>query len=342
MDRAASLISPGSKTLVGWWRQLAPHKPRGLWVGYVYVHRIEAPVEVLRSQPLDPLVLLTLQALDVVPANEIARWLGMPAPVLAGILQTIQRIGLIESSAGDCVTITALGRTALADRSVPVRSVERQSFTFVERLDNAGRRSAPPIYFPLAECARANWVVDEMHRFDASMLQSCIHQPREWKDVCGFPHGVERLRCDGVENEWKQVIIDRPERVMLTLMTTESELIVFGVKVDGWLLNDRTPVLRLPLAALKIAPDLLREPSNADWRDAWRIWCKQRNLPANEVEASTIAFVGPRVEIQAPPRLVQRLQAANSDLLKGEAWLIVGDGFIHAVAPMILKTGDAK
>ena len=129
---------------------------------------------------------------------------------------------------------------------------------------------------------------------------------------------------------------------MLTLVTTADELLGFGVKVDGWQLNERAPALRLPFAGLGNFTDLVMEPEESIWRDAWRTWSKQRNLPANEVEACVITFVAPRVEIQAPPRLVQRLQAANNDLLKGEGWLIVGDGFIRAAAPMALKAAEGK
>ncbi len=342
MDRAASLISPGSKTLAGWWRQLATLKPHGLWVGYAYVHRIEAPVEVVRSQPVDPLVLLILQALDIAPADELDRWLCMPAAVLGGMLLAIQREGMIERIDSNRWMITERGRTAMANRCVPIRSTERQHFSFMERLDNAGNRSGPPIFLPIAECPRTNWLVDDAHRFDAGALQACINEPSAWKDLRGFSREIERLGCDAGDGEWRHVIVDRPERVLLTLVTTADELLAFGVKADGWQLNERTPALRLPLAVLSDFTDLVTEPAESVWRDAWRTWSKQRNLPANEIEACAVTFAAPRIEIVAPPRLVQRLQAANSDLLKGEGWLIVGEGFIRAVAPMVLKTGEGK
>ncbi|MSU77547.1 MAG: hypothetical protein EXS16_05545 [Gemmataceae bacterium] len=342
MDRAASLISPGSKTLAGWWRQLATLKPRGLWTGYAYIHRIEAPVEVVRSQPIDPFVLLILQALDVAPGDEIDRWLGLPAPILAGILQGIQHDGLIDRADLNRWTISESGRMALKNCSVPIRLTERQRLPFIERLDNSGNRAEPPIFLPIAECPHTNWLVDEVHRFDPAVLHACVGQPCDWKEANGFPREIERLACDAVDAVWQHVIVDRAERVMLTLLTTADEFLGFGVKADGWQLNELAPVLRLPLAALRNMSDLVIEPAETAWRDAWRVWSKQRNLPANEVEACVVTFASPRVEILAPPRLVQRLQAANSDLLKGEGWLIVGEGFIRAAAPMVLKTGEGK
>ena len=105
---------------------------------------------------------------------------------------------------------------------------------------------------------------------------------------------------------------------------------------------DRAPALRLPITQAQYLSDLVSEPAESVWRDAWRLWGKQRNLPASEIEACTVRLVAPRVEIHAPPRLVQRLQAANNDLTKGEGWLVIGEGFIRAAAPMALKSSDAK
>ena len=68
------------------------------------------------------------------------------------------------------------------------------------------------------------------------------------------------------------------------------------------------------------------------WQDAWRAWCRERNLPANEVELCSLVYQPPRLEVRAPERLLQRLRAAKSDLLKGEAWLLVGDGYVRTAA----------
>ena len=73
MDRASSLIYPGSRTLAGWWRQLAPLQPKAIAMGYGFLHRIEAAVNVVTQEPIDPLVHLVLQALalekSAVPAH---------------------------------------------------------------------------------------------------------------------------------------------------------------------------------------------------------------------------------------------------------------------------------
>ena len=65
MDRASSLIFPGGRTLAGWWRQLSPWQPAGLWIAYGFVHHVEATVQVRSEQPIDSLAHLVLQALHL-------------------------------------------------------------------------------------------------------------------------------------------------------------------------------------------------------------------------------------------------------------------------------------
>jgi hypothetical protein len=72
------------------------------------------------------------------------------------------------------------------------------------------------------------------------------------------------------------------------------------------------------------------------WLEGWRSWCRQRHLPGNEVASCEVKYRAPRLEVQAPERLVQRLRAAKSDLLKGEAWLLVGDGYMRTAALLTL------
>src|SRR5262245_6524901 len=107
MDRASSLIFPGSKTLAGWWRQLAPYQPLALWVGYAYVHRIEATVQVLTARPLEPLAALVLQAIDVeqsagakVGAPELADRLRLPEAILQHVVRGLIDAGLLSLADG--------------------------------------------------------------------------------------------------------------------------------------------------------------------------------------------------------------------------------------------------
>lgn len=343
MDRASSLIFPGSKTLAGWWRQLAPHQPLALWVGYAYVHRIEATVQVLAARPLEPLAGLVLQAIDVeqsagakVGAAELAERLRLPEPILQHVARGLTEAGLL--SAGDGWCATDMGRHAFASRQVPHRSWERRVFPFIERLDGTGQRAGAPCFAPLADCVGVPWQVEPAYRFDPAALETCITEVADWKVGHCFPLDAEALAKDAGLAPWQHVLVDRSERVMLVfVLSKEERLLGFAVKVETWTLHDQAPALRLPGAARRLWPDLAHDTPLALWQDAWRAWCRQRQLPANEVDACTVTHQPPRLEVQAPPRLVQRLQAAKSDLFKGDAWLLVGDGFFRPAAQLVVR-----
>jgi hypothetical protein len=344
MDRASSLIFPGSKTLAGWWRQLQAHQPKALWIGYAFLHRIEASVHVVRAQPIDPLTHLVLRALSLeqaaaanpataVPLASLEARLRLPAAVVQRVLLDMLTAGLLSRSA-DAWLMSERGRHALEHRHYPDRIKERRIFPFLERLDPAGQRIAPALFVPLAECAGVNWPVDDAHRFDLAWLKACVDQPGEWKQAVGFPLDIEALANGTGPDDWQHVVVDRPERALLALILTGAkELVGFAVKVDGWTLHDKAPALRLSAPCPELAP----EPAAAIWQEAWRHWCRQKQLPGSEVESCTLGHLAPRLEVLAPPRLVQRLQAAKSDLFKGDAWLLVGDGYVRTATQLALR-----
>ena len=339
MDRASSLIYPGSRTLAGWWRQLAPLQPTAIAIGYVFLHRIEAAVNVVTEEPIDPLAHLVLQALALekivcARAADLQARLRLPAPIVQRVLAGMCEDGLLTQPTADSWQATELGKYALERRSFPVRSQQRRVFPFLERLDATGQRLGPPQFVPMAECVGVPWPVDGAHRFDIEALQAAIAQPSEWKQACGFPREVESLASAPTSDSWQHVIVDRPERVMLALMQTSQEVQGFAIKVDGWTLFERSPVLKMSSTPW---PELTQAPPMQVWQDAWRSWCKQRQLPTNEVEICALSYHPPRLEVQAPPRLVQRLQAAKSDLFKGEAWLLVGEGYLRTAVQLTIR-----
>src|ERR1022692_1175295 len=103
MDRASSLIFPGSKTLAGWWRQLLPLQPLALAVGYGFLHRVEAPIIALTEEPVDPLTHLVLQAFTLdgsasMPLADLHDRLRLPAAVAQRIVAGMQADGLLEEA----------------------------------------------------------------------------------------------------------------------------------------------------------------------------------------------------------------------------------------------------
>lgn len=325
-----------------------PLQPQALWIGYTFVHRIEAPVYAESEQMIEPLTSLILQAialeqqLDANRAHGIGvailqERLRLPAAIVHRVLLGMHDAGLLANNPLNEWRLTDLGQHALQSGHIPLRRCERRVFGFVENLDSAGQRVAAPMFLPIADCVGSPWQVETPYCFEAGFLRMCIAQSSEWKQTATFPGAIDAVADDATVDVAQQVLVDRPQRVMMLLIQTTQELLGFAVKVDGWTLNERDPVMRLPAAAQRNWPALAQEIPLAAWQDGWRNWCRQRQLPASEVDACTLTHRTPRLEVQAPPRLVQRLQAAKSDLFKGEAWLLVGDGFLRSAALLHLK-----
>ena len=347
MERAASLAFPGSRTLAGWWRQLLPFQPQALAVGYAHVHRVEAQVRVRRVRRIDPLSLLLLQALSLEDRQlaGVQQRLQLPTPLLQGLYEKLAAEGWILPGAPDW-QLSAEGEQALSQQEIPSVSFERHGFPFLERIDAEGKRVAPPHFIPLAEGLADPWNPAADERFVPAWLQEAIRQPASWKHEFGFPvEAAELLLRDeaGSDNGdgWRRVLLDRPERVLLAHVASADEWLAFAAKSDGYALDDRQPVLRLPLAARTLWPDLAAEPAPAVLEEAWRLWCRQRNLPEADSKACTLAYRHARLEIDAPESLTQRLRDARSDIFKGEAWLLLGAGHTRCAVGLHLSEKGA-
>jgi hypothetical protein len=351
MDRASSLIFPGSRTLSGWWRQLQHHQPQALQVGYGHVHRIEALTQLERAEPIDAITQMVLRALglknapgdtqgDGVVLHDLGRQLCMPAALVQQILIDIEKKGLIAQTGNAGWHITEQGRHAGETRQYGVRKLERRVFSFLEQLDVAGLRSGPPLFLPIAECAGMPWQVEPALRFEPGWLEACIGQNSDWKRSHGFPQEIEMLVQDASAPAWQQVIVDRPERVLMVLICggkgPAAEWLGFAVRAEGWEISTEAPIFRLTSAAWNNGLVLTDPPSAHACQNAWRSWCRERQLPPNETESCVLSYEAPRLHLQAPERFVQRLRAAKSDLLKGEAWLLLGEGYMRTAALLAL------
>jgi len=352
MDRASSLIFPGSKTIAGWWRQLAPYQPQAYWIGYGFVHRVEASVKVLCKNPVEPFAHLVLQALALeqtlsdnhgtgAALSNLQTRLRMPAAVIVRVLVGMQDAGWLARIGQDHWQITEPGRRALSEGQYEVPAQERRVFPFLERMNATAERIEPGHFLPVAECVHVPWQVDDAHRFEPRWLHGAIEQSADWKQSYHFPPEIQTFLTGTPGDDGRHVLLVRPERVLLVSILAgageREELLCFAVKVDGWTLFDRTPVVRLPASARAPWPELESDPTSTIWQEAWSSWCRQRQMPANEVEICSLTYRAPRLEVQAPPRLVQRLQAAKSDLFKGEAWLLVGEGYSRTAAQLVVR-----
>src|SRR5262249_28062005 len=156
------LAFPGSRTLANWWRQLAPYEPSAFWTGYLFLHRVEARVDLVEHQELDRFGHFLLQALDLESrasgkvtdptanpstgnmCEALHRRLGFETPLIRQFLFGLAGQGLLRESGGNHWTLTELGRHALAHERYPRQLQERRTFTFIERLNASGERTAPP------------------------------------------------------------------------------------------------------------------------------------------------------------------------------------------------------
>src|SRR5262249_28239985 len=136
--------------------------------------------------------------------------------------------------------------------------------------------------------------------------------------------------------DWREVILARPEQLFLALAQAPADegggLLGFAVRPDGWVLEREAPVLALPAGWREALAGLVEEPPPEAWRQAWQAWCQPRGVPAPECEACRLEPAGAALVVRAPRRLVERLRAARSDAVKGEAWLLAGAGRCRASA----------
>lgn len=350
MDSASSLAYPGSRVVAGWWRQLQPHQPTGLWVGYLFVHRVEALVECAEPRPVDALSLHLLKALAVDQAetgthahgpDPLPARLHLPAPAVRQLLAALAQQDLVSRCEPGCWCLSERGRTVLRDGADLALRQERRSFPFVERLTAAGRRLAAPHFLPMHECPAQPWDVDDAHHFDPALLHESLSQTPEWKAGHDFPAGVRRILDAGAaepDNAWEQVIVDRPQRMAIALVTTgtDGEIMGFAVKAEGWNLLDQAPVLRVAASTRDVLPELALAPTI--WEEAWRLWCRQRSLARADAEACRLQFDGIHLDVLAPEAFVQRLRVAKSELLHEESGLLAGDGYLRPAALLRLKT----
>lgn len=352
MISASSLAFPGSRTLASWRRLLAPHVPEALWVGYLFVHRVEALAEWCEPHPLDPLVALVLQAVTLEtslspPASlddllaRLDRRLHLGPAALRSVLENLSRLRLVELDSTSHVRITPEAQQALREGRLLAPTRGRRPFSFVERLDPAGARLAPPHFLALQAAKGAPWHAQEPFEFD--WLRAPTTAAPEWKTSFGYPAEIRTIVSPPAAAQdadaWQRVIVDATERTLVALLVARGRWLGFAGRPEGWALDAAQPILDLPQEARLSFPDLAADPPNEAWRQAWLEWCQPRGLSLTDAAACRLSFAGEVVRIEAPGSLVQRLQASKSDIFKGDAWLLAGAGFLRRAARMELVKG---
>jgi hypothetical protein len=345
--------------LAGWWQQLAPANPQAVWVGHLLLHRVEALVWGSRLRPLDRFCRMVLQAVALEHGRTLAavgEHLHLEPQVLRRVLHQLQREGLAQASAAGEWQPTVLGHHALQQGEYPAVCHERRGFTFVE----SGQPGRRPHFLSLA-AAGSPWSAPEGWSFDMAALHACVRQPPEWKQRHGFPLDVdgvhdlggpgppptdaapalpEKGETNGEPGSsppfptplsepplWRRVVIDRPERLLAVLVQRPEGMTGFPVRQDGWVLETQRPAFVLGTDWGEVLPELAEGLPPEAWRHTWLAWCQSRNMPA--AEACAVEYVGHRLRVAAPRLLMDRLRSTRSEALRGEVWLLAGNGRIR-------------
>src|SRR5262249_16686382 len=142
MTAVSPLVFPGSRTLAGWWKHLAPLQPRAIWVGHLLLHRVEALAALQLVCRVDPLCLIILRVLALTgrgSLQDLDHRLHLGLPLLRQLLRYLEseQLVLAEEEAGTW-SLTGLGRQGLEQGSYMRVSHERRAFYFVENEQQAG------------------------------------------------------------------------------------------------------------------------------------------------------------------------------------------------------------
>lgn len=332
MNGASTLPFPDSSTLTAWRRRLDLPADLSLWVGHLHLHRVEAAVEILERVDLPPPTRFCLRALlqaentDLPPETVLEKQLGLPSYLARPILRDLVELGLLRADQ-DRVEPTDLGRAAGNDGKALVRRSARKEFAFAVRPDS----DETAVFLPLPPLPSVSWVTDERRPFRPQWLQTCIAREPAWKKAMGFPMEIVAPRGFWPAGEvpfWKDVVVDRTERVFLLLVGTGAEgrdtIRAYAATVPEWELAGE-PVLEVPAAASGLA-DLLPRPTAEEWQTTWRTWAQAHAL--EKYAAAMVHSAGNEL-------LIRRAEGTSEEAgepLPSDAWVLAGSGPIRAAA----------
>ena len=158
MNAVSSLSFPAGRTLAGWWRLLAAQRPLALWVGYLFLHRIEALAAQQLSCPVDWLTQSLLQAIALENGAapllpHLQARLHLEPDLLRRLLANLVAEGLLAQPQEADWRLTSLGQQALQDGAFARVRRERRVFHFVEPLTPDADR--PPHFVALTGTSAA-------------------------------------------------------------------------------------------------------------------------------------------------------------------------------------------
>jgi hypothetical protein len=338
--------SPPARSLAQWWPSLASRHPRRLWSCNWSCHHLEARIEVNCVAALDLLSLALLRQLcqETFSSSTLESLLHLDRAWLHGLLRELAGLGLVHEGVG--WEATAAGREAARSGQVSHRCRRRRGFYFVDRSE----QQRPPHYLPLASPARKSgepmWVpAPTGWQLPPGCLEECVQQSPEWKQRFQFPTEVLAVVPPEGPEDWRGVLVDFPQPVLLALIETGAGegrcWLGFRIQPGSWQLLGSEPVLELRSGWEEVFPDLDRDPPLETWRQEWLRWCQSHSLPAAEVEACVLQRQEHRLVVQAPKRMVERYRGGpRAEALRQEGWLLAGEGRCRAAGQIELMAND--
>jgi hypothetical protein len=252
------------------------------------------------------------------------------------MIRRLEARGLVEALPSGA-QLTAAGQRALTDGSYTVHVHERHPFYFLD----SPSPEQPPAFLPLLQPLRTAPRDTPAPAIDVSWLMACIEQEPSWKRRHRFPGEVEAVLSSAAgaaeADAWRRVVLVSAELAWLLLVRVAGDkegggLLGFSLQSEGWVLHGEKPALALEDSWPEVLPELAEEPSLEAWQQAWHLWCQPRRISAAEAAACRLERSGHQLLVHAPHRVIERLRAARSDAVKGEAWLLGGQGRIRPAA----------
>jgi hypothetical protein len=265
------------------------------------------------------------------------------------MLQSLARDGLIQRGEDDNWRPTPAGLRALAEGKYERAQENRRVFAFLGTLDGG------PVHFVnILEAPEVAGAFPAFESgFDPAAYRDCFTQNPEWKRRHCFPENVTATPpfSGGTEEttssptDWRRVLVDHTSRAVLALAQTgdaagTTGMLGFWIDPRGWVLHSARPAVRWREGCHEVFPSLRDEIPLEAWRKTWNEWCSARGLPVADVERCSMIAHDHRLIVHASRRLIERLKALRSDALKGEAWLLAGDGAVRRAALLEVIEAD--
>ncbi len=285
-------------------------------------------VNVADVAPLREMDRLLLEAFaDVQNSNrvvqELAQRLHLQDSFVLQTLTQFQKANLVCHK-NETWHLTDEGTRCLESEGSPAFSQQRRAFYF-EAMEEGGSR-----FLPLHRPSTHALTPPEDWTFSPSELKACLQQNRQWKQRHGLSLDVQSLVDAGAEqswDDWQRLIVDHAEECYLLLVLTDKgELRGYSLQPHGWRLSTSSLVLRLDKDYREVMPEIQDHEAPELWKQAWLNWGRPRQLPRKELEECEVKRDGLQLRIATPDSLYATLKRNNSEALKGDAWLMVGEG----------------